>query len=94
VVVGAEAHPTLFKSLSMLGLGEKRVHRIPVDAQGRMRVGEIPKLAGPVIYCVQVGNINTGSFDPVDAICDLAGENAGWVHVDSFKLVVYQFASR
>src|SRR5207247_6005710 len=37
VVVGEEAHPTLFKSLGLAGFGRNRVVRVPVDKQGRMR---------------------------------------------------------
>src|SRR5581483_6074217 len=37
VITGEEAHPTLLKSLGMLGLGRNRVIRVPVDRQGRMR---------------------------------------------------------
>lgn len=82
VVVGAEAHPTLLKSLAMLGLGEKRVITVAVDDQGRMRAEELPSLSGPTIVCTQLGNINTGSFDPLDKICDWAGKTGAWVHVD------------
>ena len=64
VIVGAEAHPTLFKSLGLLGLGRSRVVKIPVDDQGRMRVEAFPKISGPTIVCVQAGNVNTGAFDP------------------------------
>jgi glutamate/tyrosine decarboxylase-like PLP-dependent enzyme len=82
VVVGAEAHPTLFKSLGLLGLGRTRVTRVPVDGQGRMRPDALPVISGPAIVCTQVGNVNTGAFDPVGAICaQLAGTGA-WVHVD------------
>src|SRR5207247_6102384 len=34
------------------------------------------------IVCAQVGNVNTGAFDPVGEISDIAHERAGWVHVD------------
>ena len=37
VVIGDEAHPTLLKSLGLLGLGRTRLIRVPVDAQGRLR---------------------------------------------------------
>src|SRR5665647_3917101 len=37
VVVGDEVHPSLVKGLGLLGLGRERVHRVPADAQGRMR---------------------------------------------------------
>ena len=39
VVVGDEAHVTIFVSLQMLGLGRARVHRVAADEQGRMRAG-------------------------------------------------------
>ncbi len=37
VVVGEEAHATLFKALGLLGFGRKRVVTVPADSQGRMR---------------------------------------------------------
>jgi glutamate/tyrosine decarboxylase-like PLP-dependent enzyme len=82
VVVGAEAHPTLFKSLGMLGLGRNRVRRVPVDGQGRMRADSLPQFSGPTILCLQAGNVNTGSFDPFEAIIPLARRADVWVHVD------------
>jgi glutamate/tyrosine decarboxylase-like PLP-dependent enzyme len=82
VVVGAEAHPTLIKSLGLLGLGRKRVVTVPVDGQGRMRADQMPKLEGPAIVCVQAGNINTGAFDPFDALIAHAHAANAWVHVD------------
>lgn len=82
VVVGAEAHPTLFKSLGMLGLGRNRVVRLPVDGHGRIRASALPKLASPAIVCAQAGNINSGAFDPFEPICDWAHGAGAWVHVD------------
>jgi len=82
VVVGGEAHPTLAKALGVVGLGRNRVVRVPVDTQGRMIVEQIPRLSGPTIVCAQAGNVNTGSFDPLRAICERAREAGAWVHVD------------
>ena len=82
VVVGEEAHPTLFKSLGLLGLGRNRVVRVPVDSQGRMRADSLPSLSGPTIVCVQAGNVNTGAFDPFSEICERAHAIGAWVHVD------------
>jgi glutamate/tyrosine decarboxylase-like PLP-dependent enzyme len=82
VVVGEEAHPTLLKSLGLLGFGRKRPLRVPVDGQGRMRPGQLPRLRGPAIVCAQAGNVNTGAFDPVAEICERVHEDGGWVHVD------------
>ena len=82
VVVGEEAHPTLFKSLGLLGLGRNRVTRVPVDGQGRMRADQLPRLAGPTIVCVQAGNVNTGAFDPVGRDLRARVHARAWVHVD------------
>lgn len=82
VIVGEEAHPTLFKSLGLLGLGKSRVVKVPVDGQGRMRAEAFPKIAGPTIICVQAGNVNTGAFDPIEQICSIAHDSGAWVHVD------------
>jgi glutamate/tyrosine decarboxylase-like PLP-dependent enzyme len=37
---------------------------------------------GPMIVCAQAGNVNTGSFDPLDEIADIAQEAGAWLHVD------------
>ncbi|MDO8539530.1 MAG: aminotransferase class V-fold PLP-dependent enzyme [Opitutaceae bacterium] len=82
VVIGAEAHPSLTKALGILGLGRNRVVKVPVDAQGRLRVDLLPPIAGPTIVCAQAGNVNTGAFDPIAEICRRAHAAGGWVHVD------------
>jgi glutamate/tyrosine decarboxylase-like PLP-dependent enzyme len=82
VIVGEEAHPTLLKALGLLGLGRRRVVRLPVDRQGRVRADALPALEGPTIVCLQAGNINTGAFDPFEEICDAARAAGAWVHVD------------
>jgi glutamate/tyrosine decarboxylase-like PLP-dependent enzyme len=82
VVVGAEAHATVYKALGLLGMGRKRVVTVPVDGQGRMRADDLPSLTGPTIVCAQAGNVNTGAFDPVPAICARAQDASAWVHVD------------
>jgi glutamate/tyrosine decarboxylase-like PLP-dependent enzyme len=82
VVVGGEAHATLFKALGLLGLGRNRALVVPVDHQGRMRADQLPALSGPAIVCLQAGNVNTGAFDPADTLCDAAHEHGAWVHVD------------
>jgi glutamate/tyrosine decarboxylase-like PLP-dependent enzyme len=82
VVIGAEAHPSVTKSLGVLGLGRNRVVKVPVDDQGRLRIDALPALRGPTIVCVQAGNVNTGAFDPIAEICRRARAAGAWVHVD------------
>jgi glutamate/tyrosine decarboxylase-like PLP-dependent enzyme len=82
VIVGEEAHPALFKTLGLLGLGRERVVTVPVDSQGRMRSDAFPTISGPAIVCLQAGNVNTGAFDPAHEIIPLAHEAGAWIHVD------------
>jgi glutamate/tyrosine decarboxylase-like PLP-dependent enzyme len=82
VVVGEEAHPTLFKALGLAGFGRNRVVRIPVDRQGRIRTDVFPTFSGPTIVCLQAGNVNTGAFDPATEIIPKAKAAHAWVHVD------------
>ncbi len=82
VIVGEEVHPTLVKSLGVLGLGRSRVVTVPVDGQGRMRADALPHIEGPTIVCLQAGNVNTGAFDPAGEIVPRVKDAGAWVHVD------------
>ncbi len=82
VIVGDEAHATLFKVLSMLGLGRNRVIRLPADDQGRIIPRGLPPINGPTIVCIQAGNVNSGGFDPAAPLIDWAHDGGAWVHVD------------
>ena len=82
VVTGDEVHSSLIKALGLLGLGRKRIVRVPSDSQGRMRADALPHLDDRTILCLQAGNVNTGAFDPAAAICPEARAAGAWVHVD------------
>jgi glutamate/tyrosine decarboxylase-like PLP-dependent enzyme len=82
IVVGDEAHASLFKALGLLGLGRETAIRVPVDDQGRMRADALPEITAPAIVCLQAGNVNTGAFDPAAEIIEKAHGADAWVHVD------------
>jgi glutamate/tyrosine decarboxylase-like PLP-dependent enzyme len=86
VVVSEEAHYTISTALRLLGLGANRVRRIPTDDQGRMRADELAVALrgqkGPCIVCAQAGNVNTGAFDPLEKIAEIAKDRGAWLHVD------------
>ena len=82
VIIGEEAHPTVFKSLGMAGFGRNRVVRVPADDQGRVRADALPAISGPTIVILQAGNVNTGAFDPFERIIPWAHEAGAWVHID------------
>lgn len=83
VVVGEECHASMRKALALVGFGRQRVHKVPVDGQGRMLVDQLPELDEMSIICAQAGNVNTGSFDDLKTICEAARAAGAWVHVDA-----------
>ncbi len=86
VLIGDDAHTTVFSALQFLGLGHDRVVRVPTDDQGAIVASAftaaIEKARGPIIAILQAGQINTGAFDPFGAIIPAARRAGAWVHVD------------
>lgn len=82
VVLGAGAHSTVYKALSILGLGKDRLIQVPTDEQGRMRADLLPELDSNTLLILQAGNVNSGAFDPFVEICSKARAADAWVHID------------
>ena len=86
VLIGADAHATVYSALKYLGLGARRVREIDTDSAGRIRAGDFERAlkasAGPVIAIGQAGQINTGVSDPFGELAPLVAERAGWLHID------------
>ncbi|MFN8061023.1 MAG: pyridoxal-dependent decarboxylase [Vicinamibacterales bacterium] len=86
IFAGAEAHVTIGSALAMLGLGRATLTPIGADDEGRLRADvlarELRRGTGPAIVCAQAGNVNTGAFDPFDAIADVTTAHEAWLHVD------------
>ena len=82
IVVGEKRHGTIDRALRMLGLGAP-TDIVPADDNGRMLAEHLRLGDEPTIVCAQAGEVNTGAFDPFDAIADArdTAPNA-WVHVD------------
>lgn len=80
IIAGEQAHVTVLKALTMLGIGTDAVARVPCDDQGRMIPDMMPEADEGTIILTQVGNVNSGASDPVGRIVDRA--NGAWVHVD------------
>ena len=86
VLAGAERHATVDRALRFVGIGASQIDVVPADRQGRMRADALRDALGagegPVIVCAQAGNVNTGSFDPLDELADAASDAGAWLHVD------------
>ncbi|PZM12048.1 pyridoxal phosphate-dependent decarboxylase family protein [Rhizobium tubonense] len=86
VLIGDDAHTTVFSALQFLGLGHDRVVRIETDGQGRILPDAFARALGaaqgPMIAILQAGQINTGACDNFAALVPLAKSHGAWVHVD------------
>jgi glutamate/tyrosine decarboxylase-like PLP-dependent enzyme len=86
VIAGAQRHLTIDRAVRYLGLGAGRMHVVPADAEGRMRIDALGRILssceGPAIVCAQAGDVHTGAIDPLADICEAAACHGAWVHVD------------
>jgi glutamate/tyrosine decarboxylase-like PLP-dependent enzyme len=72
-VVGTEhVHVSAMKALAMLGIGRRQVRQLDgAELRG-----------GPMVILATAGDVNTGAFDPIAELADLAAEHGAWLHVD------------
>ncbi len=80
-------HASAVKALGMLGIGRRNIELLNADDAGRLDVAglrsRLTSLGGaPSIIIVNAGEVNTGDFDPMAPVVELARANNAWVHVD------------
>jgi glutamate/tyrosine decarboxylase-like PLP-dependent enzyme len=72
-------HASALKALTMLGVGRGSVRIVEIGELER----RLAALKGaPAIVIGNAGEVNTGDFDPLGRMADLAGEHGAWLHVD------------
>ncbi len=82
IITGRHAHSTILKSITLLGFGKNNIEWVDVDDQGRVRPELIPDLDDRCILILQAGNVNSGSFDNFENICEKAKNAGAWIHID------------
>jgi glutamate/tyrosine decarboxylase-like PLP-dependent enzyme len=86
VVLGEEAHSTIFAGLKYLGFGERNLVKVAADRNGAIIASAfaeaMDKVCGPVIAVAQAGHINSGAFDPFVEIANVARAKGAWLHID------------
>ncbi|MFN4023468.1 MAG: pyridoxal phosphate-dependent decarboxylase family protein [Hyphomonas sp.] len=86
ILLGADAHTTIFAGLRLLGFGSATAEKVATDSEGRMIPAALAKAlesdSGPTIVIIQAGQINTGAFDPAAEIAALCRTHGAWLHVD------------
>lgn len=85
-VVGADRHGSIDRAARYLGIGRAEVTVVESDDQGRMRpealTTALADTDGPLIVCLQAGEVHTGAFDDFAALIPIARDHGAWVHVD------------
>jgi glutamate/tyrosine decarboxylase-like PLP-dependent enzyme len=82
IVTGRQAHSTVLKAIGLLGFGKENIEWVDVDDQGRIIPNLVPDLDDRTIIFLQAGNVNSGSFDNFEEICEKANMVDAWVHID------------
>ena len=86
IVLGEEAHSTIFVGLKYLGFGERNLVKVAVNRDGAMEAAALAdamaKVQGPTIIIAQAGHINSGAFDPFVEVARIARAHGAWLHID------------
>ena len=86
----AEIHSSIQKAVELLGLGSNALVKIPVDNHYRIELPALEKAiaedraAGRQPLCVvgNAGTVNTGAFDDLHRLAEIARQERMWFHVD------------
>lgn len=86
-----EAHSSVAKAVTTLGLGLDSLRDVPTDNEFRMDAGALEKMiaadcaagARPLAVVATVGTTSTTAIDPVQHIADIAARHGTWLHVDA-----------
>jgi len=86
IVTGCEHHGSFDRAVRYLGLGLDHVVRLPVESDGRLAPETLEHALaaerGPAIVLLMAGDLNTGIFDPFEALIPIARRYGAWVHID------------
>lgn len=91
IICSEDAHFTVQKAASQLGLGEQAVITVKTDENHRMNVREVEEKIEylkeadllPFALVATCGTTDFGSIDPLERLDVIARENGLWLHVDA-----------
>ncbi len=86
----AAAHGCIAKAMDMAGFGTAALRLIAVDGDQRIDVAALNRTIAedrarglqPFLLIGTAGTVDTGAFDPLERLADIAAEQSMWFHVD------------
>ena len=86
-----EAHSSVAKAVTTLGLGLESLRSVPTDSAFRMDIDALEKMiaedknagARPLAIVATVGTTSTTAVDPLEKIATIAAREKIWLHVDT-----------
>ncbi len=86
-----EAHYSIRRAATVMGLGTDGCVEVPVDAVGRMSPAALEERVAavraegrtPFFVCATSGTTVPGAFDPIPALADVCAREQLWLHVDA-----------
>ena len=102
VLCSEDSHLSLLKALTVMGLPQQALIRLPVDPQGRLdpmaleeALMSLDRQGRPVIAVVATaGTTVRGAVDPLETIADLCRQRGHWLHVDGAIGAVFALADQ
>ena len=90
VYASTEAHMSVAKAVSLLGIGRDNLRLVPVDEDFRMLPEALEQAMQkdeghgimPFAVVATAGTVNTGAIDPLAEIAEIARKRGAWLHVD------------
>jgi glutamate/tyrosine decarboxylase-like PLP-dependent enzyme len=90
IYASAAVHMSIPKAAAIAGLGRGAVRTLPADAEHRLDPAALDRAiaedrrAGRVPICAvaNVGDVNTGAIDPLEAVADVCARHGVWLHGD------------
>ncbi|MFI5302763.1 MAG: pyridoxal phosphate-dependent decarboxylase family protein, partial [Polyangiales bacterium] len=91
IYASTEAHATIARAAKIAGLGSRAVRRVPVDAQGKLKVSALREAlrrdraidARPFMIVATAGTTSEGAIDPLEEMSQIARREECWLHVDA-----------
>ncbi|XP_030753463.1 cysteine sulfinic acid decarboxylase [Sitophilus oryzae] len=91
VFTSEDAHYSIKKLASFLGLGTENVHLVKTDSIGKMDPEHLEQLikksiddgSAPFIVSATAGTTVLGAFDPIEKLADICEKYKLWLHVDA-----------